>query len=100
MLHPLLATLHPLASIPCRPPSALHPPPRTSRIASHYTPFRQTLFSEGCRGSLSEELMEQFNLRAKADVQTYGLGIKEVRTGELSQFFSARFPHPPTLAQT
>mmetsp|Transcript_100771 Transcript_100771/g.288998 ORF Transcript_100771/g.288998 Transcript_100771/m.288998 type:complete len:495 (+) Transcript_100771:211-1695(+) len=39
---------------------------------------RQTLFSEGCRGSLSEELMETFDLRAEADVQTYGLGIKEV----------------------
>lgn len=39
---------------------------------------RQTLFSEGCRGSCSEEIMEKFGLREDADVQTYGLGIKEV----------------------
>jgi len=39
---------------------------------------RQTLFSEGCRGSLSEGLMKKFGLREDADVQTYGLGLKEV----------------------
>lgn len=39
---------------------------------------RQTLFAEGCRGSNSEWLMEQFNLRENCDPQTYGLGIKEV----------------------
>jgi electron-transferring-flavoprotein dehydrogenase len=39
---------------------------------------RQTLFAEGARGSCSEELMARFNLRAGADPQTYGLGLKEV----------------------
>lgn len=39
---------------------------------------RQTLFAEGCRGSCSEEVMDKFKLRAGKDVQTYGLGIKEV----------------------
>jgi electron-transferring-flavoprotein dehydrogenase len=39
---------------------------------------KQTLFAEGARGSLSEEVMSRFNLREKADVQTYGLGLKEV----------------------
>lgn len=39
---------------------------------------RQTLFAEGCRGSCSEEVMSKFNLREGKDVQTYGLGIKEV----------------------
>jgi electron-transferring-flavoprotein dehydrogenase len=39
---------------------------------------RQTLFAEGCRGSCSEELIEKFALRAGKDVQSYGLGIKEV----------------------
>lgn len=39
---------------------------------------RQTLFAEGCRGSCSEEVMEKFNLREGKDVQSYGLGIKEV----------------------
>jgi electron-transferring-flavoprotein dehydrogenase len=39
---------------------------------------RQTLFAEGARGSCSEELMSHFKLREGKDVQTYGLGIKEV----------------------
>jgi electron-transferring-flavoprotein dehydrogenase len=39
---------------------------------------RQTLFAEGCRGSLSKELMEKFNLRDGVDPQTYGIGIKEL----------------------
>ncbi len=37
-----------------------------------------TLFAEGCRGSLSEQIIRAFNLRAKADPQTYGIGIKEI----------------------
>ncbi len=39
---------------------------------------KQTLFAEGCRGSCSEEIIAKFDLRAGKDVQTYGLGIKEV----------------------
>lgn len=39
---------------------------------------RQTLFAEGCRGFLSEQLMRQFNLRQAACPQTYALGIKEL----------------------
>src|SRR6202034_3363387 len=31
-----------------------------------------------CRGSLSERLMKQFNLRDGADPQVYGIGIKEL----------------------
>jgi electron-transferring-flavoprotein dehydrogenase len=37
-----------------------------------------TLFAEGCRGSLTKQLMVLFNLRAGVDPQTYGLGIKEL----------------------
>jgi len=37
-----------------------------------------TLFAEGCRGSLSQKLMETYQLRAQCDPQTYGLGIKEL----------------------
>lgn len=37
-----------------------------------------TLFGEGCRGSCSQKLMSKFNLRADADHQIYGIGIKEV----------------------
>jgi len=39
---------------------------------------RQTLFAEGCRGSLTKALTERFGLRADADPQTYGIGIKEL----------------------
>ncbi|HTZ70815.1 MAG TPA: electron transfer flavoprotein-ubiquinone oxidoreductase [Acetobacteraceae bacterium] len=37
-----------------------------------------TLFGEGCRGSLTKQLMETFKLREGVDPQTYGLGIKEL----------------------
>jgi electron-transferring-flavoprotein dehydrogenase len=36
------------------------------------------LFAEGCRGSLSEKLMKEFNLREGVEPQTYGIGIKEI----------------------
>ena len=39
---------------------------------------RYTLFAEGCRGSLSQELMRRFNLRDGVDPQKYGIGIKEL----------------------
>lgn len=39
---------------------------------------RQTIFAEGCRGSLSKELWAKFNLREGVDPQTYGIGIKEL----------------------
>jgi electron-transferring-flavoprotein dehydrogenase len=38
----------------------------------------QTLFAEGCRGQLSQLLMDHFQLRNNAQPQTYGIGIKEV----------------------
>ena len=39
---------------------------------------RQTIFAEGCRGSLTKRLFERFDLRAGVDPQTYGIGIKEL----------------------
>ncbi len=39
---------------------------------------RQTVFSEGCRGSLTKGLFGKFNLREGVDPQTYGIGIKEL----------------------
>ncbi len=39
---------------------------------------RQTVFSEGCRGSLTKGLLSKFNLRDGVDPQTYGIGIKEL----------------------
>ncbi|MDJ0905052.1 MAG: electron transfer flavoprotein-ubiquinone oxidoreductase [Woeseiaceae bacterium] len=37
-----------------------------------------TIFAEGVRGNLSEQLMDRFDLRAGADPQHYGIGFKEV----------------------
>ena len=39
---------------------------------------KYTLFAEGARGSLSQELMGKFNLRDGIDPQKYGIGIKEL----------------------
>jgi len=39
---------------------------------------KYTLFAEGCRGSLSEQLKIRFNLTDGVQEQTYGLGIKEL----------------------
>ena len=36
---------------------------------------KQTIFAEGCRGSLTKTLFEKFGLRDDADDQTYGIGI-------------------------
>jgi electron-transferring-flavoprotein dehydrogenase len=37
-----------------------------------------TLFAEGCRGSLSKQLMRRFDLREGVDPQTYAIGVKEI----------------------
>ncbi|WP_035894178.1 electron transfer flavoprotein-ubiquinone oxidoreductase [Legionella oakridgensis] len=39
---------------------------------------KQTLFAEGCRGQLSLNLMNRFQLYQNVQPQTYGLGIKEI----------------------
>ncbi len=39
---------------------------------------KYTIFAEGCRGSLGEQLMDRFDLRADSDPQHYGIGLKEV----------------------
>jgi electron-transferring-flavoprotein dehydrogenase len=50
---------------------------------ANYTPgvelhARQTIFAEGCRGSLTKTLFDRFELRKDCDPQTYGIGIKEL----------------------
>jgi len=50
---------------------------------SNYTPgvellARQTIFAEGCRGSLTKTVLAKFDLRKDAGPQTYGIGIKEL----------------------
>ena len=39
---------------------------------------RFTLFAEGCRGSLTKELFERFEMREDCDPQSFGIGIKEL----------------------
>jgi electron-transferring-flavoprotein dehydrogenase len=39
---------------------------------------KQVLFAEGARGSCSEDVIAQYDLRKDCDPQSYGLGIKEV----------------------
>ncbi len=39
---------------------------------------KQTIFAEGCRGSLTKDLMQKFKLREGVDPQAYGIGIKEL----------------------
>lgn len=39
---------------------------------------RQTVFAEGCHGSLTKQVIKKFNLREGKCNQTYGLGIKEI----------------------
>jgi electron-transferring-flavoprotein dehydrogenase len=51
--------------------------------SERYTPgveliARETLFAEGCRGSLTKTLIERFHLREGCDPQTYAIGIKEL----------------------
>lgn len=39
---------------------------------------KQTIFAEGCRGFLSEQLIKHFNLRSPQKPQSYAIGIKEL----------------------
>ena len=39
---------------------------------------RATLLAEGCRGSLTKEALEKYNLGSESEAQTYGLGLKEL----------------------
>jgi electron-transferring-flavoprotein dehydrogenase len=39
---------------------------------------KYTFFAEGCRGSLSKQLIDKFGLRDGRQPQTYGIGIKEL----------------------
>ena len=54
---------------------------------------RYTLFAEGCRGSLSQELMQRFNLRDGVDSQKYGIGIKELWRVAPDQHHRGRVMH-------
>ena len=56
---------------------------RDAQPGDNYAPgmelrAKYTLFAEGCRGSLTKQVMAMYNLRKGVDDQTYGLGIKEL----------------------
>jgi electron-transferring-flavoprotein dehydrogenase len=55
---------------------------------------RYTLFAEGCRGSLSQELMQRFGLRDGVDPQKYGIGIKELWQVDPAQHRPGLVVHP------
>jgi electron-transferring-flavoprotein dehydrogenase len=54
---------------------------------------RQTLFAEGCRGSLTRQVTERYGLAAESSPQTYGLGIKELWEVEPSRHRAGRVVH-------
>ncbi len=54
---------------------------------------RQTLFAEGCRGSLTKTLFERFGLRDGVDPQTYAIGIKELWEIDPSRHDQGRIVH-------
>lgn len=52
---------------------------RTSRYQAGIDIYaQQTLFAEGCRGSLTQSLIQRFGLYAKGSLQTYAIGVKEL----------------------
>jgi len=56
---------------------------RDGKPTERYTPgveliARETLFAEGCRGSLTKTLVARFHLRDGSDPQTYAIGVKEL----------------------
>ncbi len=51
---------------------------KTSYQAGYELLGKYTIFAEGVRGSLSEQVIDKFDLRADADPQHYGIGIKEI----------------------
>ncbi len=52
--------------------------PKSTFQAGMHLHAKQTLFAEGCRGSLSQQLIKHYQLTRKHQVQTYGIGLKEV----------------------
>jgi electron-transferring-flavoprotein dehydrogenase len=56
---------------------------REGKPTSHFEPGvkilgKMTLLAEGCRGSLSQEIIKKYQLDKESNPQTYGLGIKEI----------------------
>jgi len=54
---------------------------------------QETLFAEGCRGSLTKILEQRFDLRRDSGPQTYGIGLKELWEVEPAQHHPGRVVH-------
>ena len=54
---------------------------------------KQTIFAEGARGSLTKSIVDHYDLRADAQFQTYGIGIKEVWRIAPSKHIPGRVVH-------
>lgn len=54
---------------------------------------KQTIFAEGCRGSLAKQLTDKYGLRDGVDPQTYGIGIKELWEVEPSKHQPGKVVH-------
>ena len=54
---------------------------------------KYTIFAEGCRGNLGEELIDKFDLRKDADPQRYGIGLKEIWEIEPSKHVAGLVVH-------
>ncbi|MDE2342093.1 MAG: electron transfer flavoprotein-ubiquinone oxidoreductase [Betaproteobacteria bacterium] len=54
---------------------------------------RQTVFAEGCRGSLTRLLMERFALSRDSSPQTYGIGLKEIWEIDPARHSAGRVVH-------
>ncbi|WP_058507465.1 electron transfer flavoprotein-ubiquinone oxidoreductase [Legionella quinlivanii] len=71
---------------------------KESRQTPNYQPgmhllAKQTLFAEGCRGQLSQNLMNRFQLREGVQPQTYGIGIKEIWQVKSSHYQPGKVIH-------
>lgn len=67
--------------------------PKDSHMPGMELHAKYTLFAEGCRGSLSKQLEEKFNLREGVEHQTYGIGIKELWDIEPEKHVPGRVIH-------
>jgi electron-transferring-flavoprotein dehydrogenase len=54
---------------------------------------KQTIVAEGCRGSLSKQLIAQFQLTSTSSTQTYGLGIKEIWRIDPAKYHAGQVLH-------
>ncbi len=54
---------------------------------------RQTVFAEGCHGSLTKTLIKKYDLRKEACAQTYAIGIKEIWEVAPEQHHEGRVVH-------